>query len=592
MASCSDYFLSMFTSGMKESQQNEIELKGITSKGLEKCIDVIYTSKTTLECSDDIFDLIATATHLQCIPVINYCEKNFLNGINCTNFNDFMQTAKLYRMNSILKQIDLFIMHNLLNICNANCLKLLTYEQLISYITHNEILLKEIDLFNLIWKWLNETTQNSTSETTRLNMLRELLKHIRFALITPNDLVNKIQVINEIMSDQYCRDLILMALNYHVIPYSQSIQSLIDNTIRSPVTCVVCIGGREINPTPCLHDQCYLIDFNVPNSTVSVVKREFTQLPTHLSHHQTVVLNNYIYVIGGCSTQCAHGESAVNNCYRYDPRFNTWLPIASMNERRAYFYACTLNNRVYAIGGKNRDGAIATVEYYDALLNKWFLIQSMPAVYHAHAGAVLNNIIYVAGGYSQGHFTADLQAYFADLDQWEDLCPMNSPRGWHCMCEAMGKLYVFGGCHLNGNQQAQPILQTEYYTPDYDQWTIVSSLNNLHKEASCVRYFNYIYIIGGYNIQAKCGQKVVSRYDYINDKWENFGQFSIGQTGFGCCLIDLPAYLLHDLNNKSCSITTSNSNVQFNAVTTIASASSSIIDNSDDNESETNKQPS
>ena len=41
LVSCSDYFRSMFTSGMKECKQTEIELKGITSKGLEK-VNVQY----------------------------------------------------------------------------------------------------------------------------------------------------------------------------------------------------------------------------------------------------------------------------------------------------------------------------------------------------------------------------------------------------------------------------------------------------------------------------------------------------------------------------------------------------------------------
>ena len=49
LVSCSDYFLSMFTSGMRECNQKEIELKGITAKGLEKVIEVVYTSTTTLE---------------------------------------------------------------------------------------------------------------------------------------------------------------------------------------------------------------------------------------------------------------------------------------------------------------------------------------------------------------------------------------------------------------------------------------------------------------------------------------------------------------------------------------------------------------
>ena len=78
LVSCSDYFRSMFTSGMKESNQREIELKGITSKGLEKVIEVIYTSTTTLD-GDDIFDVIGAATHMQ----VSVSELvSLVNGIN------------------------------------------------------------------------------------------------------------------------------------------------------------------------------------------------------------------------------------------------------------------------------------------------------------------------------------------------------------------------------------------------------------------------------------------------------------------------------------------------------------------------------
>ena len=131
----------------------------------------------------------------------------------------------------------------------------------------------------------------------------------------------------------------------------------------------------------------------------------------------------------------------------------------------------------------------------------------MPPVCHAHSGAVHNNVIYISDGYSQGHFNADLQAYLPDDDQWDlDLSPMNTTRGWHCICEAENRLYVFG--HLSVSQQAQPVMQTELYTPEFNQWTIVAPLSNLHKlclllDASTFNYLNSIYIIGGYNIQAK-----------------------------------------------------------------------------------------
>lgn len=77
LVSCSDYFRSMFTSGMKESTQREIELKGITARGLEKVLEVIYTSTTSLE-GDDIFDVIGAAMHLQV---------DFINSTAYRNFN-------------------------------------------------------------------------------------------------------------------------------------------------------------------------------------------------------------------------------------------------------------------------------------------------------------------------------------------------------------------------------------------------------------------------------------------------------------------------------------------------------------------------
>jgi hypothetical protein len=91
-------------------------------------------------------------------------------------------------------------------------------------------------------------------------------------------------------------------------------------------------------------------------------------------------------------------------------------------------------------------------------------------------------------------------------------------------------------------QMAQPVNVTEYYSPETDQWTIVKQSINLHKEATCFKLSNYIYVIGGYNIQAKTGQKCISRYDFLNDHWQTIAQLPNGMTGLGSCLIDLPWY--------------------------------------------------
>ncbi len=116
MASCSDYFRSMFTGGMKESQQSVIELKAVSSRGLEKLIEIVYTSRTNFESHMDLFDVISAANHLQCLIVIDYCEKNFLKRMTLDNFNSFIHMAQLYRMEKALRQIDSFIVNNLVDI--------------------------------------------------------------------------------------------------------------------------------------------------------------------------------------------------------------------------------------------------------------------------------------------------------------------------------------------------------------------------------------------------------------------------------------------------------------------------------------------
>ena len=129
------------------------------------------------------------------------------------------------------------------------------------------------------------------------------------------------------------------------------------------------------------------------------------------------------------------------------------------------------------------------------------------------------------------------------------------------------RLFVFGGCVLNSNptptpaslststtaliQTAQPVLLTEYYTPHTNQWTIVKPMINLHKEAQCFTLNNYIYILGGYNIQAKTGQKLITRYDYINDAWNTVGQLTNGMTGMGACIIELPWHVFDDQDTHS-----------------------------------------
>ena len=133
--------------------------------------------------------------------------------------------------------------------CNSQSLNSLSFEQLLKCLKHNDLRIKEIDLFFLTWQWIKETllinpsslssssssspvksfSSNSCSNSSsssccsgsgrkkkklgggnvkkkrkncetkmvshrsNIKMIRCLMRQIRFALIEPNDLVHRVQ---------------------------------------------------------------------------------------------------------------------------------------------------------------------------------------------------------------------------------------------------------------------------------------------------------------------------------------------------------------------------------------------------------------
>ena len=66
LAANSDYFHAMFTNGMKESNQEVIELKdeNLSALGLKVVMDSIYSGQLLVD-KENVFEVLTTANHLQ-----------------------------------------------------------------------------------------------------------------------------------------------------------------------------------------------------------------------------------------------------------------------------------------------------------------------------------------------------------------------------------------------------------------------------------------------------------------------------------------------------------------------------------------------
>lgn len=74
--------------------------------------------------------------------------------------------------------------------------------------------------------------------------------------------------------------------------------------------------------------------------------------------HGVALLGGFLYIVGGQSTYDTKGKTAVDSAYRYDPRFDRWLQVASLNEKRTFFHLSALKGKLYAVGGRNATGEI------------------------------------------------------------------------------------------------------------------------------------------------------------------------------------------------------------------------------------------
>ena len=62
--------------------------------------------------------------------------------------------------------------------------------------------------------------------------------------------------------------------------------------------------------------------------------------------HGIAVIGNFLFVVGGQSNYDTKGKTAVDTVFRYDPRYNKWIRVKSLNEKRTFFhlrYICFAN---------------------------------------------------------------------------------------------------------------------------------------------------------------------------------------------------------------------------------------------------------
>ncbi|XP_060115965.1 kelch-like protein 13 [Heteronotia binoei] len=526
MASASDYFKAMFTSGMKEQDLTCIKLHGVNKKGLKKIIDFIYTAKLSLNM-DNFLDTLEAASFLQILPVLDVCSLFLMSGVSFENYAEVGQLAKMYNLTEVDQYVDNYILKNFPALLRTGKFVQLPFEQLALVLSSNSLKhCTELELFQAACRWLR-------AEEPRMEHAAKLMKHIRFPLMTPENLLNHVQMVDFMRTDNACLNLLLEASNYHMMPYMKPLLQSTRTAIRSDSTYLVTLGGEWWQKLELMVNKEVLMFDTREHEWWSLEPMEAPRC-----QHGIAVIENFIYIAGGESNYYADRNIVVDTVFRFDPRHFKWMQVASLNEKRTYLHLSALKGRLYAVGGQNALSELATVECYNPRMNKWSYVAKMNEPLYGHAGTVYKDLIYISGGVTNGTFHKELMCFNPDTDSWTQKAPMSTVRGFHCMCAVGDKLYVIGGGHLRGKRHFD-ILSCEYYSPSLDQWTSIAALLHSRIDAGVAVFENKIYVVGGSSWNNNRMVKTVQKYDPEKDEWHKAFDLPESAKGIRACTLTM-----------------------------------------------------
>jgi hypothetical protein len=194
-----------------------------------------------------------------------------------------------------------------------------------------------------------------------------------------------------------------------------------------------------------------------------------SNLPWARRDHTAVVANGFVYAIGG-NWSGGNGTTTINYAkLNSDGTIGTWATSTnSLPAARGSHGSVVVNGYVYVIGGNDNLGSAVSTVYYaklnaDGTLGAWQTANALPAARHSLSAAANNGYIYASGG-NEG-FGSESAVYYArvnndgSLSAWASTNSLPDGRSNHTSVTVNGYIYTFGG--LDGGSQVTAV---NYYS--------------------------------------------------------------------------------------------------------------------------------
>ncbi|XP_066280358.1 kelch-like protein 24 [Branchiostoma lanceolatum] len=425
LAACSDYFHAMFCNEHRESKEHKVTIHEVDTNALQLLVDYAYTSTVTIT-EDNVVELLEGANFFQIQPVRDACVTFISNNLCAKNCLQMLHIGNMLSCPDLEKEARLCALEEFAAVSKTPEFLSLTKDQLITLISSDDLNASEEIVYTAVMTWINHETRKRRKE------MKELMELVRFPFMDKLYFMEKVETNNAVRKS--CQDIVIETRKYQLFPGEVQSPRTRPRRASGLKEAVVVLGGIEkVVKTgddihPVYSQSISMTDSMEPSSSSWV----------HMTRIDESARN--AVVLGTSDIIVSFGEEV----WLYQPELNSWMQLAQMNlERYCDYRLAVLQGKVYAIGSKNNNSALTSVEVYDRRQHKWTEGVPLPQPRNSHAVAVLDGHIYVMGGYdSEDKITSTVYRFSLEDSQWQPQRDM--PEATGCMTAAVvsGSIYA------------------------------------------------------------------------------------------------------------------------------------------------------
>ena len=518
LASSSDYFLSLFDSGMRDAASPTHVIEGLRSPVLGALLSFVYEGSCEVEESL-LTEMLDASARLVIDSLKAACAFAIQSQLAPCNALDVWRLADLYTLPTLEKAAVTSALRGFEELPPQSA----SGAQVLALVQEDRLVAKsEEAVFQWVVRWWD------AGERPEAELLAAM-KHVRFAVMDAGFVQTTVRTWSAglALDSEECRGVI-----------SALLLDAGRTTPRLGFALIYVLGGSG--------DMGDVSTVDVYDPRTDAWK-QVSSMPITRAQHGSVALEGKIYAAGGYGVDPDDiPDNLLSTAHVYDPQSDQWQQLANLAIRCTMMAAAEANGKMYTIGGKiyvddDHDNEVydnevtATVEAFDPQLGAWAEVSSMNVKRCDHAAAVVDGKIYVIGGFNgtegDGTVLDSVEVYDSQADSWQNVASMPHASRMHAAAVMDGKIFVSGGMSTV-NTWTQPMSTVMVFAPQANTWTELASMGTARNDHTSAAIGGKLYVFGGLSPGDR-GERTASveAYDPISNTWAQVSDLPSARNG-------------------------------------------------------------